>query len=203
MEEKKINLSLFRSSDGASKHLDGHSGEEPDDLPPGLEETLPLIQHGGGDSGGGGSCGGSCSGSSGGSGSCDGGGGGSCGGDGGGSCGGGSCGGSCGGGDGGSCGGGDGGSSGGGGGTFLNSTIPLARREDPAQSNNSVLNLAPQSQSTVSRGGGETRPPSGELEDPVQDTVGVVVLDRLGHVASSVSSGGIGKLGSHTSHFCF
>jgi hypothetical protein len=31
--------------------------------------------------------------------------------------------------------------------------------------------------------------------------VGVVVLDRLGHVASSVSSGGIGKLGSHTSHF--
>jgi hypothetical protein len=30
-------------------------------------------------------------------------------------------------------------------------------------------------------------------EDPVQDTVGVVVLDRLGHVASSVSSGGIGR----------
>jgi hypothetical protein len=197
--------------------LDGHSGEPPDDLPPVLEETLPLIQHGGGGVNCvGGSCGGSCSCSSGGSGggSCDGGGGGSCGSDGGGSCGG-----SCGGGDGGSCGGGDGGSCGGGGGTFLNSTIPLARREDPAQSNNSVLNLVPQSQSTVSRGGGETRPPSGEtrppsgetrptsvetrpppsggLEDPVQDTVGVVVLDRLGHVASSVSSGGIGKLGSH------
>ena len=33
-----------------------------------------------------------------------------------------------------------------------------------------------------------------ELDDPVQDTVGVVVLDRLGNVASSVSSGGIGKL---------
>ncbi len=69
-----------------------------------------------------------------------------------------------------------------------------------------MLNLVPQSQGTVSLGGGETRPPSGEtrpppsggeLEDPVQDTVGVVVLDRLGHVASSVSSGGIGKLGSH------
>jgi isoaspartyl peptidase/L-asparaginase-like protein (Ntn-hydrolase superfamily) len=30
-------------------------------------------------------------------------------------------------------------------------------------------------------------------DDPVQDTVGVVVLDRLGNVASSVSSGGIGK----------
>ncbi len=65
-----------------------------------------------------------------------------------------------------------------------------------------MLNLAPQAQSTVSWGGGETRPPPSGVpeEDPVQDTVGVVVLDRLGHVASSVSSGGIGKLGSHTSH---
>ncbi len=188
MEEKKINSSLFRSSDGASKHLDGHSWE-PDDLPPVLEETLPLIQHGGDSGGVGGSCGGSCD--SGYGSSCGG-----CGSD--------------------SCGGVSGDVSGGdGGGTLLNSTIPLARRrEDPAQSNNSVLNLVPQAQSTVSWGGGETRPPpsgephppSGETrpppsgvpeEDPVQDTVGVVVLDRLGHVASSVSSGGIGKLGSH------
>jgi hypothetical protein len=199
--------------------LDGHSGEEPDDLLPGLEETLPLIQHGGGDSGGGGSCGGGDGGSCGGR--CGGGDGGSCGGGDGGSCGGGNGGGGSCGGDGGSCGGGGScsGGDGGGGDTFLNLTIPLARREDPAQPN-SVLNLVPQSQSTASRGGGETRPPSGETrppsgetrppsgetrpppsgvseEDPVQDTVGVVVVDRLGHVASSVSSGGIGKLGSH------
>jgi hypothetical protein len=161
--------------------LDGHSWE-PDDLPPVLEETLPLIQHGG-DSGGVG-------------GSCDSGYGSSCGG-----CGSDSC--------GGVSGGVSGDVSGGdGGGTLLNSTIPLARREDYPAQPNSVLNITPQSQSTVSRGGGETRPPpssetrpppSGELEDPVQDTVGVVVLDRLGHVASSVSSGGIGKLGSHQS----
>lgn len=39
---------------------------------------------------------------------------------------------------------------------------------------------------------------SEELDDPVQDTVGVVVLDRLGNVASSVSSGGLGKSGTHT-----
>ncbi len=172
--------------------MDGHSGEPPDDLPPGLVETLPLIQHGGdsGVNGVGGSCGGGGGGGGSCGGSCDSGYGSSCGG-----CGSDSCGGVS---------GGDGGSCGGGGGTFLNSTIPLARREDPAQSN-SVLNLVPQSQSTVSWDGGETRPPSGETrpppsgvpeEDPVQDTVGVVVLDRLGHVASSVSSGGIGKLGS-------
>ncbi len=181
--------------------MDGHSGEEPDELTPVLEETLPLIQHSGGGGGGGGGGGDS----GGGGGSRGGGGSGSCGGGGGGS-GGGSC---CGsGGGGGSCGGLSGDVSDGDG-TFLNSTIPLARREDHPAQPNSVLNLAPQSRSTASRGGVETRPPSGEtcppprgeLEDPVQDTVGVVVLDRLGHVASSVSSGGIGKLGSHPSHF--